>query len=403
MDRPLGIRTRRNHKGNSLGDPSRVSVLGFFLGLLILAASPAAAQPQVGNSPAFIPQVPQAAPRTTYKILPEREAVSPGGDRQERSPGMTYVALTAGLSKELVPTSLEQLQALERQQAAVAEKIEAVTVNVQQGSAQGSGVIITPDGYVLTAAHVAGGANREASILLSDGRRVRAIALGMNRNRDAGLMKIVDPLREDWPHASLGQSSKLRIGEWVVAAGHPGGWKSNRGSVIRVGRVRRISYEDDEEGLRLATTLHTDCALIGGDSGGPLFNLEGKLVGIHSRIGTDVIENMHVPVDVYRDDWNRMVDKEVWGFLPGFRPVIGVRGTPGDERPLISKVTRGSPAHRAGVETGDLVLRVDGKSISTFKELKDMVDMKMPGETMILRVKRGERILKIPLIVDTPD
>lgn len=348
---------------------------------------------------------PQSQPeRSAFKVTPSADSARPNERPTSPATGMTYVALLPGLSKQQNPSTLEQLQALERQQSLVARKIEQVTVNVQQGSAQGSGVIITADGFVLTAAHVAGNANREASIMLSDGRRVRAITYGMNRNRDAGLMKIIDPIDGDWPHASLGQSSQLRPGEWVIAAGHPGGWKRNRGSVIRVGRVLKIKYESEGAGAApTAHTLTTDCALIGGDSGGPLFNLEGKLVGIHSRIGTDVVENMHVPVDVFRDHWDRLVDKEVWGFLPGFRPAIGVSGTRGVEQPLISEVLRGSPAHRAGIEPGDLILKVDGKSISTFKELKEMVEMKMPGEKMVLHVRRGEQVLRIPLIVDTPD
>ncbi len=197
---------------------------------------------------------------------------------------------------------------LERQQEKVASEITKVTVNVQQGLAQGSGVIITPDGYVFTAAHVAGKPGKEATITLSDGRKVRARTLGSNRDMDAGLLQIIERTGRPWPHASLGSSADLKPGQWVIASGHPGGWIEDRGAVIRVGRVLQ----------KMNSTLVTDCALIGGDSGGPLFDLNGRLIGIHSRIGTETVDNMHVPIDVYRTHWDRMAASQAWGSLPGF-------------------------------------------------------------------------------------
>lgn len=316
--------------------------------------------------------------------------------------GMTYVAIAGGLERVFRgadPSTLTELKMLEAQQTLVAQKIEQVTVNVQQGAAQGSGVIITPDGYVLTAAHVAGGMDRDAWLMLHDGTRVKARTLGMNRNKDAGLLKIVESRESPWPHATLGRSRDLREGQWVIASGHPGGWKPDRGSVIRVGRVSKIRSDRDSSGANMAHTLFTDCALIGGDSGGPLFTLEGKLIGIHSRIGTEVSENMHVPIDVFDESWDRMVRKEVWGVLPGYQPVIGVKGSGSDDRPVIESVDPGGPAHRAGIEPGDLILKFDGVKIGTFEELKIGVRNKMPGDTVILEVKRGDQVLRVPIVV----
>jgi S1-C subfamily serine protease len=301
-----------------------------------------------------------------------------------------------GVFRGREPSDLDELRALELQQSLVAKAIEGVTVNVQQGAAQGSGVIITPDGYVLTAAHVAGGSDRKAWVILNDGTRVEAITLGMNRDKDAGLLKIVQQRSSPWPYASIGRSADLREGQWVIAAGHPGGWRPERGAVIRVGRVLQIDKRRTENE---AHTLFTDCALIGGDSGGPLFTLEGKLVGIHSRIGTDVIDNMHVPVDVFASSWDRMVRKEVWGMLPGYQPVIGVSGTKADNRPLIASVTPGGPAHKAGIEVGDLVLAFDDVRISTFEELRLSVEGSMPGDVVVLTVQRGEQTYRIPITV----
>ncbi|MFN3192313.1 MAG: S1C family serine protease [Aureliella sp.] len=317
--------------------------------------------------------------------------------------GDTYVALASGLkrlSEGADPTSLADLRSLESQQARVASQIEAVTVNIQQGAAQGSGVIITPNGYVLTAAHVAGGAGRSATLILSDGTRVRARTLGLNKYKDAGLLQIEPGQRDSWPYATLGKSRELSIGQWVIAAGHPGGWKENRGSVIRGGRILKIKANRNQESGKLsAHTLFTDCALIGGDSGGPLFTLEGRLVGIHSRIGTKVEENMHVPIDVFDESWDRLVDGEVWGVLPGYQPWLGVKGSTTDDRPIVDEVTRGSPAQRAGLLPGDLILTFDSVKITTFDELKMGVEARMPGDTIVLSIRRKGEVLRIPVVI----
>ncbi len=369
-------------------------------GAFAFACTQAAAQATLAQPPTT--QTPAVSGSAVQSAVAERTSQKPlASSAPQRVVGATYVALAQGLTavfngKE--PSTLEELRALELQQSKVAKAIESVTVNVQQGSAQGSGVIITPDGYVLTAAHVAGGANRDAIIILSDGSRVQARTLGMNRDKDAGLMKIVEERSTPWPHATLGQSQDLKVGQWCIASGHPGGWNLDRGAAIRVGRVLSISKGRGESE---AHTLFTDCALIGGDSGGPLFTLEGKLIGIHSRIGTDVIDNMHVPIDVFKTSWDRMARREVWGALPGFQPVIGVRGVRGENQsPMIVSVVPDGPADMAGIQAGDLVLAVDGNKIATFDELQTAVTASVPGDVIFLKIQRGEEILNLAVTVD---
>ncbi len=340
------------------------------------------------------------APAVDVAATQARVSAKPSVASADRAQGgATFVALASGLQSVFSgrePSTLVELKALELQQSKVAQAIERVTVNVQQGSAQGSGVIITADGYVLTAAHVAGGKDRNATVILNDGTQLRARTLGMNRDKDAGLLKIEDSRFGPWPYATIGRSSDLRVGQWCIASGHPGGWKPERGAVIRVGRVLKISKSRDEKD---AHTLFTDCALIGGDSGGPLFTLEGKLIGIHSRIGANVEDNMHVPVDVFATSWDRMVSREVWGMLPGYQPVIGVGGTQGDDRPLISSVAQNGPAYKAGIEVGDLIVACDGVKITTFAELRQRVEESMPGDVIVLKVQREGQTLQIPVTI----
>ena len=105
------------------------------------------------------------------------------------------------------------------------------------------------------------------------------------------------------------------------------------------------------------TFIETDCILIGGDSGGPLFDMEGRVVGIHSRIGSQLSKNLHVPVNAYRDSWDRLVRGDAWGSLLNLvgRPVIGVLGDRNTEVPRIAQVLPASPAESAGLKPGDLV------------------------------------------------
>ncbi len=328
--------------------------------------------------------------------LQQRVAAKPAVVSPDSS-GATYIALDAKLRQVFkgdVPNGLEELRALETQQSRVAEAIEKVTVNVQQGSAQGSGVIITGDGYVLTAAHVAGKPGRDAWVVLSDGTRLPAKTMGMNRNKDAGLIKITATRSAPWPHATLGHSEELEVGQWCIAAGHPGGWQADRGNVIRVGRILAIKGE-----RRSAHTLFTDCTLIGGDSGGPLFTLEGKLIGIHSRIGTDMQDNMHVPIDVFAADWVRLKNGEAWGVLPGYRPIIGVSPPKDSDAAVVGTVVPKSPAAQAGVAEGDIILSFDGVKTLTFKDLQLAVQQTLPGDTVLIEVSRDGQAFRFPLTV----
>ncbi len=290
------------------------------------------------------------------------------------------------------PRTIQELLALERQQIKVSAKIAEVTVNVLQGSAQGSGVIVSPEGFVLTAAHVAGKPGRNTKITLSDGRQVNGKTLGMDRSVDAGLIQITDTSVSKWPHASIGVSQDLRPGQWVIASGHPGGLDTQRPPVIRVGRLLNS----------MRSTLITDCTLIGGDSGGPLFDLNGKLIGIHSRIGTEFADNMHVPIDMYQADWERLARGDSWGTLPGYKPMIGVRGYtdgPNAERATIERIVADGPADEAGLMAGDVVISFDGSEVKTFEDLIRSVEASLPGDRVRISVQRDGKVLEKRIII----
>lgn len=322
--------------------------------------------------------------------VPRSLAQQPGA-RPEK--GSTYIAPPADLLSILqagdAPQSIEQLRMMETQQRQIAEKAKACTVNIQidsreAGSTQGCGVIITDDGYVLTAAHVAERPKLRVKLTLYDGRIVTARTLGMNRSVDAGLIKIDAGQNEGepWAFASIGESGELQPGMWCLATGHPGGFDDRRGAVTRVGRILAIRKN----------SIVTDCALIGGDSGGPLFDLQGRLIAVHSRIGNDVADNLHVPVHHYENSWDDLVAAKAWGFLPGFKPILGVTGRPDTEQAVLDVVHPGSPADLAGLKSGDIIEGFGSEVITDFQSLKDAVAETMPGRRIVMRVLRdGKR------------
>ncbi len=310
--------------------------------------------------------------------------------RRENVNGNTWVEPPASLHDLLeqggVPESLEMLRVLQRQTQQVAARADECTVSVQIGPAQGCGVIVTGSGFVMTAAHVAMRPGKAAVLTLADGRTVTATTRGMDRHVDAGLIKINPGQNggKPWPYATLGNSKDLRTGMWCIATGHPGGYDRERGMVTRVGRI--LDVRED--------SLDTDCALIGGDSGGPLFDLAGRLIAIHSRIGNDVADNLHVPVDHFDKSWDRMSQGESWGFLPGFKPVLGVKGN-GAEEANVKIVYPGSPAAAAGIEKGDVVERFGDVPITDFESLKNAVADTMPGERIKVWLRRAGSLVQV--------
>ncbi len=334
---------------------------------------------------------------------PAEQAASSGDTAPSKIPASAAEGGSAGtevqVATELVrlfekggmPATIDQLRKLEDQQRRVADAAVSCAVSVQIGPAQGGGVIVTADGYILTAAHVAMRPGRVAMVTLSNGMRVKAKTLGMNRHVDAGLIKIEAGQNngQPYPFASLGASEDLVPGMWCVATGHPGGYDRRRGPVTRIGRILAVSD----------SAIVTDCALVGGDSGGPLFDLSGKLIAVHSRIGNDVADNLHVPIDHYDVSWDRMQAGEAWGYLPGFKPVIGVRGDAKAPQAIVSYVAPGSPAERCGVKVDDVIVEFGEDEVTDFNSLRDAVAQTMPGERVRLWVLRDGTRLGLTLEV----
>lgn len=288
------------------------------------------------------------------------------------------------------PKSVAQLREMQQRFREVAERAAPATVNIQVGNSQGSGVIVTRDGYIMTAAHVIGGANLDAIVVLNDGRSLKAKTLGLNRTVDSGLLKIVE--KGKYPYLSPGESGNLKTGQWVMAIGHPGGLEPDRGLVYRVGRIFNNMPE----------LISTDCSLVGGDSGGPLVDMDGNVIGIHSRIGQNLNSNIHVPVDIYNSEWDDLVSAKDWGrgiggSNPANEPWLGLDFENGTLK--IETITSGGPAEKAGLKVDDLLLEFNGVRLTSQNRLRSVTRDLSPGAVVKVKYKRGEETLETDLTV----
>lgn len=290
------------------------------------------------------------------------------------------------------PLTVSELAAIEQKVTKVAEEASKAVVAVRIGRAQGTGVIVTKDGYVLTAAHVAGKHGEPVRFTLHDGRVVRGMTLGMDKSVDAGLMKITDD--GEWPFAGMAADTPPETGDWCVALGHPGGYNRERGSVVRLGRIVTVRK----------SALQSDCTLVGGDSGGPLFNLDGNVIGIHSRIGVSTTWNFHIPVAQFRKGWDRMVKSEEFGdAMDRGTAVLGVTGDDDETTCRIARVAEGYPAQEAGMKVGDIVTKFDSRPIKTFTDLTDLVRKMSPGDEVKVEVLREGKTVEMKVVLTSRD
>ena len=299
----------------------------------------------------------------------------------------------------LLPAGAEvtvaSLKEREQKVQALVAKVQpsVVCITNEAAAGTGSGIIINKEGLILTAAHVTQATGKALVIIFPDGKRVKGTALGANCGSDAGLAKIDPP--GDYPFVEMGDSNLLALGDWVVALGHPGGFKLDRKPPVRIGRI----WQRDPEG-----GIFSDCTLIGGDSGGPLFDLDGKVIGIHSSINAAAEHNRHVALDSFKGDWDDMFSDKVWGELrmSGSDPQRPKLGLTLDRDKLtggapVLEVTPDSKAAKAGMKEGDVITKFDGTPIPNyFAMMRELSDHKA-GDVVKLEAKRGDETIPFEL------
>ncbi len=268
---------------------------------------------------------------------------------------------------------------------------------------QGSGVIITDDGYVLTSFHVINAAER-IEVVLNNGTKYPAKVVGRDPQTDLAVLKIQAPKGTKFTPVEAGDSDKLRIGEFVIAVGSPFSLQSSvtLGIVSQKGRsIGLLPYED---------FIQTDAPINPGNSGGPLVDVDGRLVGINSLIqtagrysqgnigiGFAVPANlaMRVARSIIK---NGRVERPWIGILPQeLDPDVGRRVFGGARGVMVGRVLPDTPAARAGLLAGDLIVRVDDTPVRTVRELQRTILRHNVGDELHLLVRRAASEVKVDL------
>ena len=253
----------------------------------------------------------------------------------------------------------------------------------------GSGFIISADGYILTNAHVVDGAD-EITVRLTDKREFKAKVIGADKRTDVALIKID---ASGLPVVKLGDPNKLKVGEWVLAIGSPFGFDNTVTAGIVSGKARTLPQEN------LVPFIQTDAAVNPGNSGGPLFNLRGEVVGINSQIysrtGGYMGLSFAIPIDIALDVQNQLrsighVSRGRIGVViqEVTKELADSFGLPKPQGALVNAVEKGGPAERAGVEVSDIILKFNGKSVASSNELPRIVGATRPGSKVGMQVWR---------------
>jgi serine protease Do len=268
----------------------------------------------------------------------------------------------------------------------------------QPRQGEGSGFIVSADGYILTNAHVVADAD-EVTVRTTDRREYAAKVVGMDKRTDVAVIKIEG---KDLPVVRLGDPSKLRPGEWVLAIGSPFTFENSVTAGIVSATGRAMPGED------LVPFIQTDVAVNPGNSGGPLFNLNGEVVGINSQIysrsGGYMGLSFAIPIDVANNVRQQLVSTgkvtrgrigvQIQDVNASFADSFGL------DRPrgaLVTQVMEGGPSEKAGVKPGDIILSVNGKDVERSTALPAVISAIKPGESAKVEVwrERASKVLSV--------
>jgi serine protease Do len=304
--------------------------------------------------------------------------------------------------EEPEPSNNPALQSLVELQTLTQKIISQSAPAVVAIGKTGSGVIVNERGVILTASHVTRVANRQVSVIFSDGRIARGITLGSNTASDTGAIQLLSP--GPFPFVPVQDSQEATPGTWCVAMGYPLSFPRGKPAAGRLGRV--LSREENGK-------LVSDCTIMGGDSGGPLLNLAGKVIAISSsvKLGTD--QNLYVPSEQFIKDWKNialLIDKtpdaanaqaaknSAGGKLKitpaAGKAYFGINAETDQNIVRIRAVHRDSPAEYAGIQANDVIVEMDSKPITSFAELVSNLKTRRPGDLLLVLVNRYGSLIR---------
>jgi len=319
---------------------------------------------------------------------------------EETSPAVVKIIAQA---KAPSPAAREQLEELEQLPDALRRFFQDREPQAPRGGGTGSGFIISKEGYIVTNHHVVAQAD-EVIVRLSDRREFDATVIGTDQRSDLALLQVD---ANDLPFLQLGKSSELKVGEWVLAIGSPFGLDYSVTAGIVSAKGRSLPTE---RGENYVPFIQTDVAINPGNSGGPLFNLQGEVVGVNSQIFTrsggsiglsfaipakvvkNIIEQLELNGEVVRG-WLGVSIQNVDRTLAESFDLDRPRGA------LVAQVGKDSPAERAGIESGDIIVEVDGEQIEVSADLPHVIGLIAPGSKVPVSVIREgkERSVRVEI------
>jgi serine protease Do len=321
------------------------------------------------------------------------------------------IGLTAGsASRDVVPTAIAQQSAASALEARlgqdeqnvirVARQVSPAVVSISRSGGSGSGVVVRSDGIVLTNAHVVGNA-RAVEVRLADGRSIPGQVLGRDPSIDIAVVRVN---ARDLPAAPVGDSDALEAGQTAIAIGNPLGLERT----ITTGVVSAVNRSP--RGFGLDGLIQTDAAISPGNSGGPLLDSRGRLIGINTAVivapGAEGL-GFAIPINLAQDAIEQIIatGRVVRAFLGiqfvEIEPEMARQfRLPASEGVVVTAVGQGTPAARAGLVRGDIITGLDGTAIRQGGDLRRTLRERRPGDTIRITVARdgGVRELSVRLV-----
>lgn len=269
----------------------------------------------------------------------------------------------------------------------------------------GSGFIINNDGYIITNYHVIQGA-KEITVTLSDNTEVSATVVNYDQEKDLAMLKLKDGTKVP-AVAELGDSDEVYPGEDVIAIGTP--LSKNFAQTLTKGVISGSNRTIDTQNGESVNLIQTDAAINPGNSGGPLVNAKGQVIGINSmKIGSQAAGDAGVEGIGFAIPINEVKNKIDALSKPILNLGIQIRPIDSDtakkyslsEGLYVASVDEFSPAEKAGIKIGDIIVKCDGKEAKTFDELKDIKDSKNAGDTLTIEVIRDKKTVDLPVVLE---
>jgi S1-C subfamily serine protease len=344
-----------------------VAALALLAGSLGAAIGVSLASKHTADSPAVTPATAPAGGAATTPIpSPSPSSAAPGG---------------AGAGASAAPLAGGALDV-----KGILAKVEPSVVDIvsqsRRETGEGTGIIISPDGYILTNAHVVSGAGKVTVSTAASSKALPATVVGADDGHDVALLKVDGG--GALPAAELGRSADVKVGDDVVAIGNALGLRGD--PTVTRGIVSALNRTVDN----LTGMIQTDAAINPGNSGGPLVNSAGQVIGINTAVAADGAQNIGFAIPI--DKAKALADRLKSGQGPAPTAFLGVSTTDtsdGSGGAQVVDVTSGGPAQKAGIAAGDLIVTVDGKPVSTADALSGLIQAHQPGDTVQVVVERN--------------